>query len=135
MRRSSLDGPGRLVTNEGTTTLVNNTLVQRAITVPTNAFWLFEAGHVYNGDDVARAITVIKDDTANEGQRFVDAHSLAAVTLLNWPNVVGDNIAESKAYRFSMTQAHRIVITFAAGGASAGGTGRSMAQVREWIQE
>lgn len=133
--RHPRDGPGVLVTNEGTTTLVNNTLVQRAITVPTNAFWRLEAGHVYNGDDVARAITVIKDDTANEGQRWIDSHSLAAATLLNWPNSVQDNIAESPTMPFHMTAAHRIVITFAAGGASAGGTGRSMAQVMEWIEE
>lgn len=128
------DGMGLIVSNEATSTLVNNTALTRTITVPTNARWELYGGVVFQADDVARVVTITADDGTN-GQDLFRFHgaSVAATTNTSWPSTAADIDIQGNM-PVLLTEGDRIEIVFAAGGASAGGTARSSANVEEWIE-
>lgn len=127
------EGQGRLVTNEASSTLVNNTALTRTVTVPTNARWRFHGGHAFQADDVARTLTVVADDgTAGQHLGLWLADSIAAATRAYFPFAPAAS-TRSIMSPMMLEEGDRILITWAAGGASAGGTARSSLNVQEWI--
>ena len=127
-------GRGRTVDNEAASTLVNNTALTRTISVPTNARWELEGGHVLQNDDVARVCSVVTNDgTAGQNKHQLFAASVAANTRFAYPSTEADQQGFSGGTPVSLTEGDDILITFNAGGASAGGTARSSAVVQEWI--
>lgn len=133
--RQQANGKGAVVDNEAASTLVNNTALTRTISVPTNARWQLEGGHVLQADDVARVCSVVTNDgTAGQNKHELFADSVAANTRFAYPNSVADLQGWQGGQPISLVEGDDIVITFNAGGASAGGTARSSAVVQEWIQ-
>ena len=127
-----LSGKGRKVDNEAASTLVNNTELIRTITVPTNVRWELVGGQAFNADDVTRALFV---DLDNGAQIFYRYHggNVGASAREVYPSQ-NSHAEHGLASPFPLSEADRILITFSAGGSSAGGTARSSAVVREWIE-
>lgn len=133
VQRGSLDGPGRQVSNEGASTLVNNTALTRTLTVPTNARWKFEGGYAFNADDVTRTITVRIENGSEILHPLSEGQSIGASTNTTFPSNVADKL-HGRGVPMTLVDGDKITIAFAAGGSSAGGTARSAAVVEEWIQ-
>lgn len=131
---SSISGPGFIVTNEAASTLVNNTALTRTITVPTNARWRLYGGHVLQADDVSRVME-IRADSGVSGENLFEflLTTVGANTRVAWPSTSAE-IDVHNSMPVPLSEGDRINITFAAGGASAGGTARSSAVVEEWIE-
>lgn len=127
----SLEGRGNIVTNEADSTLVNNTALTRTITVPTGARWRIYGGSTLNGDDVTRAVTALVDDGTDEFVSWNLGNAGASVRV-TYPNNTA-NARMNQDGPWPATQGDRIRITWAAGGASAGGTAKSSAHVEEWL--
>lgn len=129
-----VDGPGRDVSNEAASTLANNAALTRTITVPTDTRWLLYGGAVFNADDVTRTVTILADDgtSGQERHRFKSA-GMGTLVRAAWPSAVADDHIRS-GMPVPLDEGDRILITFAAGGASAGGEARSSANVEEWIK-
>ena len=137
----NLSGRGLKVDNEADSTLVNNTALTRTITVPTNAEIEMSMGTVLNGDDVSRGVNYYWDDGADvlggwTTAQSADGQSIAASRQTNFPFTVGSSGSPfSNPGRVCLSAGDRIQIVWAAGGASAGGTGKSSAVWQEWLQE
>lgn len=134
---SHLDGPGRKVDNEATTTLANNTAATRTVTVPTLVNAELHGGHLVNADDVTRVLSVHVDDGAQVLVRCIQEESTPTlIDAVYPPNLPDDNperILAGGAYPFPLSPGDRVQFTWAAGGVSAGGTARSSAVWKEWI--
>ncbi len=130
-----LEGQGRIVTNEAPSTLVNNTALTRVITVPTNARWRLGYGTILNGDSVDRAVGYEWDDGTEPIGGWLFNENLPVITAGFRLHVPMFPSAQAGAVQQPLlTEGDRINITWAAGGASAGGTARSSANVEEWIE-
>ncbi len=135
-----IDGKGLIVTNEGASTLVSNTALTRTISVPTNARWELEHGHMFNGDSVNRGITYNWDDGTEAtggwtSDQTADSHLQGTGRGNSLPWTIGASASPFGLMQpVHLSEGHRIQITWAAGGASAGGTARSSAVVKEWIE-
>lgn len=130
------EGPGLIVDNEAASTLVNNTALTRTIAVPTNARWLWYGGGVFNADNVTRNVKVRADDgTLNQDIVRWHRQDVATVVRIAYPNTHADDEMGGAQGPQPLKEADRIVITFEAGGASAGGTARSSALVEEWVEQ
>lgn len=130
-------GRGLKVDNEAASTLVNNTALTRTITVPTNARWLWFTGEIFQGDDVTRTVTVRADD-GTTGQNLhvpLNGEGVGATSRRPYPHGSATAGLIGIVMPIPLSAGDRILITFAAGGASAGGTARSSAVVQEWIEE
>ncbi len=135
---SSTIGRGLPVTNEGATTLVNNTAVTRTIACPTRARWLWKGGTYTNGDNVTRNVTVRATDGTNEIIRAKNTEPCETLIRHVYPSG-SDSVAVERFLSvgdmaFDLREAFDIEITWAAGGVSGGGTARSTALVEEWIE-
>ena len=127
------NGLGRPVDNEAASTLVNNTALTRTLTVPLATRWILHGGHVFNADDVARTLTVVADNgTSGQHLDLWLADSINATTRAYYPFAPAGS-TRSHFMPFPLSAGDRILITFAAGGASAGGTARSSAVVEEYL--
>lgn len=133
----ALDGPGVIVTNQGETTLVNNTTATRVISVPTNARWHIHGGDVLNADDVTRDVTVACRDGSDNQLITLLTDASAASLRKSFPHDTNTAIQnqESTDVEFDLSGGFDVLITWTAGGASAGGTGESSVVVEEWIEE
>ncbi len=128
-------GPGKIVSNDGATTLVNNTAITRTITVPPNARWRWHGGAVFNADDVARNVKVRADTGgANLDVARLHRQDVAAGARIAYPNTFADDEVGSPMEGIPLLESWRILITWEAGGASAGGAARSSALVEELIE-
>ncbi len=128
-----VSGMGRKVNNEAPSTLVNNTVLTRTISVPTNARWLLYGGKAFNADNVARVLTILADDGTNR-LFILYTKTLGATTRMTYPHNDSGEIDMLTEYPIPLSEGDRISFTFAAGGASAGGTARTSAVVEEWIE-
>ena len=140
--QSNRDAKGVKVDNEADSTLVNNTELTRTITVPTNSLWELEYGSVLNADDVTRVVNYEWDDGADGLGGWTPGQSATGLSLGagrrdNFPLTVGSGgSATLPGVRQSpLSAGDRILITWFAGGASAGGTAKSSAVVRELLEE
>ncbi len=133
--KEPVEGLGFHGSNEADITLVNNTLVSRVLICPTGARWRLEGGSMNNADNVERAATVLVDDgTAGHNHtRYHNSSAIAAGVDLVYPAHTTGQDRESFRESVMMSEGDRITFTWAAGGASAGGTARSSANVEEWI--
>jgi hypothetical protein len=117
------------VSNYATTTLVNNTAATRTLTVPAGEIWYVAYGQMTNGDNVARACRIQVLENSSILYMYYSA-SLGASTRVIWPNQIGTtpvivpDIIPLKA-------GWKIIFTWDAGGASAGGTAQSCAVTQE----
>jgi hypothetical protein len=117
---------GIISDNYGTTTLINNTLAARTITVPSNRRWWLFWVYSINGDNVTRNMMVEHYNSA--GQLINMLFPLSAKTaglLLCWPHTTSGTNYFAPAEAIPLKAGDYIVITWAAGGASAGGTAPS----------
>ncbi len=135
---SPLEGRGLRVTNEATSTLVNNVALTRTITVPTNTRWLLHGGTIFNVDNVARDCRVRVDNgTTGQNLAHLMARALGAGDRKSWPRASDTPVANEEPAKISplpLSEVDRILIIWDAGGASAGGTARSSAVVEEFIE-
>lgn len=108
-------------------TLVNNTQKIQLVTVPTGKIWILLGIKVRNPDDVDRAVTIRKYKEAAKTNEIAVLFSVSLATGVagHWPT----EGLSSTASRPSSTKPAEIMIagnsleiTWAAGGASAGGT-------------
>lgn len=130
----SEEGRGSIVSNEADSTLVNNTALTRTITVPANARWKLYGGDVLNGDDVSRNLSVAVDDGTDRIFTYVVGSALGVSARHAYPFDTGGSITELSAIGpVPLVAGDRVRITWAAGGASAGGTAKSSANIEEWI--
>ncbi len=135
---SLTSGPGLIVTNEGATTLVNNTAVTRTIACPNNTRWKWRGGTYTNADNVTRNVTVRMTDGTNELIRAKNTEPCETLIRHVYPSG-SDSVAVERFLsvgdmEFDLQESFDIEITWAAGGASAGGTARSTALVEEWLE-
>ncbi len=133
----SLSGKGRRVTNEGTSTLVNGTLLTRTLACPTNARWEVIGGQAVQGDDVTRDVLVIAKTAARDLIRLREETDAAAGAVISYPGL--DDLSGGSTVQLAspvvLEETDEITITWRSGGASAGGAARSSAMVREWIHQ
>jgi len=133
----SVRGRGFVVTNQGETTLVNNVTATRTVTVPTNARWLTDAGHIFNADDVTRNTTVIIRDGSDNLLEAIEADATPTLVRKSFPHdtqTAIQNMESTDAHHLVMAEGHDILFAWTAGGASAGGTATSSLTVEEWIE-
>ncbi len=135
-RTESMSGRGLKVDNEAASTLVNNVALTRIISVPNQARWEIEGGKVLNGDNVARNCSVDARDGSNQQlMLYMSEVSIGASGDRPYPtseSVQGGGVPSG---RLTLVEGDDVAILFAAGGVSAGGTGRSSLVVQEWIEE
>jgi len=130
-----LSGDGLKVDNEAATTLGNNDNVTRTITVPTNVKATYYGGAIYQVDDVARNVTFRTDDGTQRLWNLKDnATTYAQNERPTIPTGEADKLnLPAGAFPLPLSAGDRIHYTFNAGGASSGGTARSSAIWKEWI--
>ncbi len=127
-------GVGRKVDNEAASTLGNNTALTRTITVPTSARWKIYGGTALNADSVTRTIDVrITDGTESLFDRLMSGNALSGDNQ-GWPSPEASRLLTQLGEPPPLVGGDEIEITWAAGGASAGGTARSSAVVTEWME-
>ncbi len=136
-RIESVSNRGFIVTNEGATTLVNDTAVTRTIACPTNTRWKWKGGTYVNADNVTRNVTVRLTDGTNEIVRVKNTEPCETLIRQVYPSS-SDSVALERFLSlgnmaFDLRETFDIEITWATGGASAGGTARSSALVEEWL--
>ncbi len=132
---SSIEGQGLIVTNEGPSTLVNNVALTRLITVPSNARWRLHGGRLLNADNVARNCSVdVRDASDNPLHHYVSGRAVGANGDIPFPHGESLITAGRGNPGFPVGEGFDIAITWAAGGASAGGTAESAFVVEEWIE-
>jgi hypothetical protein len=106
-------------------TLVNNTLKTQQVAVPTGHQWRLLSIKVRNPDDVDRVVTIAR---WREAAKTVEIAGLISGTVtagakVQWPNSDVDVTGFSPQWHLIiMTALEVIEVTWAAGGASAGGT-------------
>lgn len=120
---------GQNIDNFAESTLVNNTTLTRTITPPVGSRWEIVAGHMDNNDDVQRTCHIRIDNQSDKLITFLCRSDLAAGAILNYPNNLAD-INNGYKGRIVIVGGWKIVITFTAGGASAGGTATSAILIR-----
>lgn len=128
-----LAGKGRKVDNEGATTLGNNDTVTRTISVPTDARVDLYGGSALNADNVTRTISIEVDDGTNRLAFIGEEGAVPVNERANFPSSIAEKDNWQGGMPFPLLEADRVLIVWAAGGASAGGTARSAAVWEEWI--
>lgn len=115
---------GEILSNHADVTLVNNTAKTEIVTVPTGVRWYVFCGKVYNGDDVQRTCRVTVTDASDEVLMKCLDFAVGATDEAFFPNMddVGANQLGGAGYPFPLAAGWKIKFSFAAGGASAGGT-------------
>lgn len=128
---------GKPISNYNTTTLVNNTLATREITVTTGKRWYLYGGWMLNNDNVDRSCYInIIDASSNVIIKLVAPTTLAATTgTMAFPNTVADENSYAGAFPIPLKNGWKIQFVWSAGGASAGGTAKSAALVMEVTSE
>lgn len=116
---------GTIKSNHANVTLVNNTAKTETVTVPTGRRWYLFGGKIYNGDDVNRSCTIFITDASDKVLMTLLKFTVAATDEGFYPN--NDDLAANQvsdgAYPIPLLAGWKLKFTFAAGGASAGGTG------------
>lgn len=125
---------GELAGNYATTTLVNNTTATRTITVGSDIFYYLYGGYLLNADNVARVLVVEIQDPSNNPIIQLFNHQIGANADTGYPAVC-DGTANKNGvlwmYPIPLQASWKIVITWTAGGASAGGTAKSTALIQQ----
>lgn len=106
-------------------TLVNNTAKTNNVTVPDDTIWKLQSIRVMNPDDVARAIslTIYKEAAKTSRVLHLDTRNIAASAVFQWPNNgTGGEDRSNIPFDLVLFAGNTIEITWAAGGASSGGT-------------
>jgi len=114
---------GAIEDNYGSKTLENNTSASQIITVPAGKRWYLFGGHLMNGDDVVRACYVQLRNASNQVIAYLaQAQNVGANARLHWPNTeaVVTKLGGG-GYPIPMLAGYNLYISWAAGGASAGG--------------
>ena len=116
--------------------LVNNTTKTSSLVVPTGKRWLIMGGILHNGDDVARNCSVsIKTSGDVWLQDIMASVAIAAGAERPFPRSdQNDGGVGPSAYPVMAFAGEKVVLTFAAGGAAAGGTENSYLRVLESIE-
>lgn len=116
---------GDIISNYAAVALVNNTAKTETVTVTSNQRWMIYAGHIMNGDDVGRDCRVYIDNGTNELYRLLLDNCGASGGYSFFPNseALGANSCGNPRYPIPVIAGWRIVFYYAAGGASAGGSG------------
>lgn len=117
--------------------LVNNTAKTQFLTVPTGKAWMILGGIVHNGDDVARNVSVVIRTSSDVWlQVLYDATSVAAGAEKQFPTSdMADGSVGPSAYPVMAFSGEKVKFTYAAGGASAGGTENSYLRTLEMIYQ
>ena len=121
---------GEIKHNQGDTTLLSNTQATRTITVPTGVRWYLFGGVVLNDDSVARTIKVQVLDESNNVIFYYASASTNAAGWCAYPQSQASKV-NGQTFCLPMKAGWDILITWEAGGASAGGTAESSAIVLE----
>jgi len=108
-------------------TLANNTAKTQDVTVPDDTVWAVQSMQMGNPDNVARACYIKIYKTSSKTIKLLDLVShgaVAAGSALIYPNLdTGSyNKACNLGYPLVLKAGYTIEFTWAAGGASAGGT-------------
>lgn len=129
---------GKIESNITSIVLANNTSKTTKLTVPTGKIWLLYWISLTNPDDVVRdVIIMLYEETALTNvltplfaKAAMDAS--AAVRYV-WPNAHVSGYLSNPGYPLILKADQTIAVTWAAGGASAGGTDADglIAQIRE----
>lgn len=124
---------GRIVSNYNEDILVNNAAKTRTLTVPANKRWLLAGvGHLLNGDDVTRNC---KAEVFDESDKFIcnllRNQAITAAAIVHIPNMEENDEQARVVFPFFLYEGWYVKITWAAGGASAGGTATSALPILE----
>jgi hypothetical protein len=103
-------------------TLVNNTALTKVLTVPAGESWLIRGAFMKNGDNVNRDCSCLFKDAAGNNIGFIIYH--AALATLNSAYYPDQTNNDTKVYAcpILLCAGETLTFTWAAGGASAGGT-------------
>ena len=121
---------GRVVNNYAEGVLVNNTALQRIITVPSDTFWLVSGGFMQNGDSVTRTCRVNMEDASTNVILRIADDTVATTDLMALPNNKADKYNFGGGLIFAAA-GYRFNFYWTAGGASTGGTSKSSLVVLE----